>query len=103
MGNATDTTGPATAEVVDFDEAVLAGCPADLRDELQAEADMLAEALPTDGRARQIRALATGLSTRHDDSAPGRLRVRQLAAALRRLARRIEPDDAQEPAASDGP
>lgn len=75
------------AEIIDFDEALLDACPADVRAELLTEARMLARAFAPDGRADQLEAMAQALSCGKRDGWMGRARARKMAAALRRLAR----------------
>lgn len=81
---------PAAGQVVDFDEAMLDACPADLRTELLTEASMLAQAFAPEGRAEELEALADTLSRGSRDAEMGRAHARQLSAALRRLARASE-------------
>jgi hypothetical protein len=80
----------AEGQVVDFDQAMLDACPADLRTNLLTEARLLAQAFAPDGRADQLHEMASALSSGQHDADMGRVRARQLAAALRRLAR--QPD-----------
>lgn len=77
----------ATADIIDFDEALLDACPAELRADLLTEASMLADAFAPEGRAEQLEAMATALSSGERDAEMGRMRARRLAAALRHLAR----------------
>ncbi len=74
-------------QVVDFDEALLDACPADLRIDLLTEARMLAKAFAPEGQADQLHEMALALSSGQHGADMGRVRARQLAAALRRLAR----------------
>jgi hypothetical protein len=76
----------ATAEIIDFDKALLAACPPRLRDELLTEAAMLADAFAPDRRADELEAMAQALSAGDRDAELGRMRARRLAAALRNLA-----------------
>jgi hypothetical protein len=79
---------PQTAgKVVDFDEAMLDACPSDVRADLLTEAAMLAQAFAPQGRADELKALADSLSRGGRDAEIGRAHARQLAAALRHLAR----------------
>ena len=75
---------------VDFDEAMRDACPADLRANLLTEARLRAQAFAPDGRADQLHEMASALSSGQHDADVGRAHARQLAAALRHLAR--QPD-----------
>lgn len=77
----------ATADVVDFDEALLESYSPELRAELLAEAQMLAQAFAPEGRADELQAMANALSVGRSDGDMDRKRARGLAAALRHLAR----------------
>ncbi len=79
-----------SAEVVDFEEALLSACPAGLAAELRAEAEMLACALAPAGRRAELEAMAQALSGESQTEVMDRRRARGLAAALRLLARRSE-------------
>ena len=79
-----------SAEVVDFDEALLAAWPAALAAELRAEAEMLACAVAPEGRRAELEAMAQALTSETQDEAMDPRRARGLAAALRLLARRSE-------------
>jgi hypothetical protein len=74
------------AQLIDFDTALLATCPPDRREELIAEAALLADAFAPEGRAEELRAMASALA--HGGEAD-RTRARLLAAALRELANRL--------------
>lgn len=87
MDRVTHAQARQTAEVIDFDEALLEACPADLRAELLTEASLLAKAFAPDGRADQLYGMADQLAAGARDAEIGRTRARRLAAALRRLAR----------------
>jgi hypothetical protein len=76
-----------SANVVDFDEALLDACPPEALAQVMTEAQMLARAFAPDGRARQIEELAGSLQSGVRHLAAGRAHARLLAAALRRLAR----------------
>ncbi len=78
-----------SAEIIDFDDAVLRACSPDLRDELAAEAKLLASALPHAGRPDELRAMAQSVAAAARQS-DGGARARLLAASLRDLARRLE-------------
>lgn len=83
--------GRSSAEVVDFDEALLATFSAEVRAELRAEAEMLACALAPAARPAELDSMADTLCRRAPDTgrdvAMDRRRTRGLAAALRSLAR----------------
>ena len=81
-----DTQG--SAEVFNFDDAMLDACPADLRADLLAEAAMLAQAFAPDGEPAHLKAMAQALSSGERDSEMDRGHARRLAAALRHLAAR---------------
>jgi len=76
------------AEVVDFDAVLLAACPAQDREDLIAEAAMLAEAFAPEGRAEELRAMASALARDARGAGLDRPRATLLAAALRKLAGR---------------
>jgi len=76
-----------TAEVVDFDEALLDSYPPEHRSELMAEAALLAQAFAPGGRIEELEAMARSLSSGKNDAEMDRKHARGLAAALRRLAR----------------
>lgn len=78
---------PAIAQGVNFDEALLGACPADMRADLLAEAAMLAQAFAPEGDPAHLLAMAQVLSSGERDSEIGRNHALRLAAALRHLAR----------------
>ncbi|MET0273985.1 MAG: hypothetical protein ABW360_13445 [Phenylobacterium sp.] len=80
-----------TGEVIDFDDALLEACPADLRAQLMAEASLLAEAFAPEGRGEQLAAMADQMASGVRDADMDRGRARQLAAAMRRLAKDAQP------------
>ena len=81
-----DDAPPPPCEVIDFDEALLAACPADVQADLLAEARILAHAFSAGGNA-DLEAMATTLSTGGRDAELGRAHARKVACALKRLAR----------------
>lgn len=88
MERALRTAAPDTgAEIIDFDEALLAACTPELRAELMTEAEMLAQAFAPDGRAEQLEGMARSLSNGQRDGWMERARARKLSAALRCMAR----------------
>ncbi|HEY8614748.1 hypothetical protein [Phenylobacterium sp.] len=76
-----------TAEIIDFDEALLAACPPELRQDLMTEASMLADACSADDRPQELEAIARSLSDGARQAGMGRARARRLAAAIRSIAR----------------
>ena len=76
-----------TAEIIDFDAALLARCPPELRDDLMTEATMLADACSPDERAEELEAIARSLCDGERQADMGRARARRLAAAIRSIAR----------------
>ncbi|MFI4965669.1 MAG: hypothetical protein ACHP9T_09905 [Caulobacterales bacterium] len=84
------TDPPAQAEILQFDEAVLEACGPELRTALLTEAAMLARAFAPEGRAAQLEAMAATLASVPRDEERDRTRARQLACALRCLARGVE-------------
>ncbi|MDB5462041.1 MAG: hypothetical protein JWP28_2559 [Phenylobacterium sp.] len=88
MHKGDQTPGSTPAEVVQFDDALLDSCGPELRAELLTEASMLARAFAPEGRAEQLRAMAETLASGARDQEMDRTRARQLACALRCLARR---------------
>jgi hypothetical protein len=90
MHNHQMTNQPAQAEIVQFDDALLDACGPELRTELLIEAAMLAEAFAPEGRTEQLLAMAATLASGARDEEMDRTRARQLACALRCLARGAE-------------
>ena len=84
----TDRASPATSEVVNFDEAMLDACSAQLRADLLAEAAMLAQAFAPEGDPAHLTAMAHALSSGARDGEMDRNHARRVAAALRHLALR---------------
>jgi len=82
---------PASAEVFNFDDAMLGACAPDLRADLMAEAAMLAQAFAPEGDPAHLTAMAQALSSGERDSEMDRNHARRLAAALRHLAARGRP------------
>lgn len=77
---------PPTAEVLDFDAALLAASAQDVREDVMAEAMLLADAFAPEGRAEELRLMAAALISGERGDPSDRARARLLAAALRRLA-----------------
>jgi len=75
------------AEVIDFEAALLAACPTERREEVIAEATLLADAFSPEGRAEELQAMASALT--QGGGPTDRPRARLLAAALRQLASRL--------------
>jgi hypothetical protein len=90
MPNHQMTDGPAQAEIVQLDDALLDACGPELRAALLTEATMLAEAFAPEGRTEQLEAMAATLASGARDEEMDRTRARQLACALRCLARGAE-------------
>lgn len=76
-----------TAEIIDFDAALLNACAPHVRQDLLTEADMLAQAFAPEGQPDELEALARSLSSSTRYAEMGRTHARRLAAALRHLAR----------------
>jgi hypothetical protein len=89
MHNANHTAETASAEVVQLDDALLDACGPELRAELITEAAMLAEAFAPEGRTEQLLAIAATLASGARDEEMDSTRARQLACALRWLARGV--------------
>jgi hypothetical protein len=89
MHNGNHTAETASAEVVQFDDALLDACGPKLRAALITEAAMLAEAFAPEGRTEQILAMAAALASGARDEEMDSTRARQLACALRCLAREV--------------
>jgi hypothetical protein len=89
MHNHQMTDRPAEAEIVQLDDALLDACGPQLRAELLTEARMLADAFAPEG-TEQIEAMAATLASGARDAEMDRTRARQLACALRCLARNAE-------------
>jgi hypothetical protein len=88
MDNTSENNGdPPTAQVVNFDEALLDACSTEERADLLAEAAMLAQAFAPEGEAEHLLAMAQVLSSGERDDEMGRNHARRLASALRHLAR----------------
>ena len=82
-----NNTEPPTAQIVNFDDALLNACSPEQRADLLAEAAMLAQAFAPEGEAEHLLSIAQVLSAGERDGEMGRNHARRLAAALRRLAR----------------
>ncbi len=78
------------AEVVQLDDVMLEACGPALKTQLMIEAAMLAEAFAPEGRTEQLLAMAATLASGARDDEMDRVRARQLACALRCLARGVE-------------
>ena len=76
-----------TAEIVDFDEALLESFAPERRADLLAEASMLSRVFAPGGEGEELQAMARALSSGAKDREMDRRHARGLAAALRRLAR----------------
>lgn len=76
-----------SAEIIDFDQALLARCSPELREALFAEATLLAQAFAPEGGPEDLMAMARILAAGDRDAEFGRARAHKLAAALRRLAK----------------
>lgn len=88
MERATSAAAPGqTAEIIDFEAALLAACGPQLRADLLTEAEMLAQAFAPEGHAHDLEAIAQRISSGSRDAEMGRTRARRLVAALRCLAR----------------
>ena len=74
------------AQIVDFDDFLLAARSADERENLLDEAELLASVFAPDGRPEALRDMAEQLSQGQRDGEMSRSRARGLAAALKRLA-----------------
>ena len=77
-----------TAEVVNFDEAMLDACLPDVRANLLAEAALLAHAFAPSGDPAKLTDMAQALSSGERAENMDRSHARRLAAALRHLAAR---------------
>ena len=77
-----------TAEVVNFDEAMLDACAPDVRADPLAEAALLAHASAPGGDPAKLTDMAQALSSGERDEEMDRNHARRLAAALRHLAAR---------------
>lgn len=77
-------------KLLDFDEALLASYPAELKAELRAEAELLAAAFAPERRRGELEGMAAALADGARDGEMDRRRARGLAAALRRLAAESE-------------
>lgn len=77
---------PPTAEVLDFDGALLDALPPEVRSQLMSEAALLAQAFAPAGRSEELEIMARTLSAGEHDAEMDRKHARGLAAALRRLA-----------------
>lgn len=90
MHNHSSTNEPPDADIVQFDDALLDACGPRLRAELLTEAAMLVQAFAPEGRTEQLSAMAATLASGARDEEMDRTRARQLACALRYLARNAE-------------
>ncbi len=80
----------AQPDIVHFDDVVLEACGPERREALMTEAALLAQAFAPEGRAEQLRAMAMTLATGARQEKMDRAHARQLACALRCLARDAE-------------
>jgi len=88
MGHPRRHAGPkAPCQVIDFDEALLNACPPDVRNELMAEARLLAGVFAPGADGGALERMATQLSAGERDADMHRAHARRIAAALRRMAR----------------
>jgi hypothetical protein len=85
-----DHASAGSAEVVDFEAALLDACPPDELAELLGEAELLARAFAPSADARRLEALAGELKSGVRHLGRGRRHALRLAAALRRLAQTAE-------------
>lgn len=76
-----------SCEIIDFDEALLESCSADMRRDLMTEATLLAGAFAPEGNPDSLLRMAERLSSGDRDCDMNRAHARKLAAALKRLAR----------------
>jgi hypothetical protein len=81
-----DGATPKSADIVDFDEAMLDACTPELRADLLAEAALLAQAFAPERDPARLTAMAEALCRGEPHSGVDRGHARRLAAALRRLA-----------------
>ena len=79
--------GRESAEIIDFDEALLNACGPEIRADLMLEARLLAGVFAPDGTAEALVRLARRLSVGARDAEMDRAHARRIAAALKRLAR----------------
>ena len=79
-----------TANVVNFDDALLDACPAEELAHILTEAALLAQAFAPDGQPEQLAAMAEALTAGVHEPDMDRNHARRLAAALRRRARGAE-------------
>ena len=78
-------------EVVDFDEALLDACPAQLRADVMMEAELLVGVFAPDREPDRLERMAAQLSAGERDAEMNRAHARRLAAALKRIARNGRP------------
>lgn len=79
-------------EVIDFDEGLVATCPAPIRHELQAEAEMLTGAFVGSEDPKALRRMARALVRTGGQTRDERLHTRRLAAIIRLRARSLSED-----------
>ena len=78
-------------EVVDFDEALLDACPAQLRADVMMEAELLVGVFAPGREPDRLDRIAAQLSAGERDGEMNRAHARRLAAALKRIARNGHP------------
>lgn len=81
------STGGESAEILDFDEALLNACAPEIRADLMLEARLLAGVFAPNGSADALARMARQLSAGERDAEMDRAHARRIAAALKRLAR----------------
>lgn len=79
--------GRESAEVIDFDEALLNACAPEIRADLMLEARLLAGVFAPDGSSDALVRIARQLSAGERDAEMDRAHARRIAAALKQLAR----------------
>jgi hypothetical protein len=88
MGHPRRHIGPREAcEILDFDEAMLDACPAQVRADVMMEAELLVGVFAPDREPERLARMADQLSAGERDAEMNRAHARRLAAALKRIAR----------------
>lgn len=86
-GSRRHSAGGESADVIDFDEALLNACAPEIRADLMLEARLLAGVFAPNGSADALARMARQLSAGERDAEMDRAHARRIAAALKRLAR----------------
>jgi hypothetical protein len=90
MGHPREHAKPThSAELIDFDQVMLDACPPEIKADLLMEAKLLAGVFAPKGDSEALLRVAAQLSSGERDAEMDRAHARRVAAALKRLARKL--------------